>query len=115
MNENSEREKMIRIIIGSNERQFSSIHDLEESWIAQQINRRQAVGQDVCVRVFIKQKPVNVLLTTTACSKGIGRGPPPKQQENAIFDLWDECGLNKADFSGGNVIAFFKILRKLLD
>lgn len=106
---------MIQIQIGSSERQFSSIRDLDESWINQQINRRKADGQAVCVQVSIEQTSVNIRLSTPACSKSGGGGRPPNPQEKAIFDLWDERGLNQANFSGGNVVAFFKQLRKLLD
>lgn len=106
---------MIRIIIGGNERQFDSIHDVDESWIAQQVNQRQSDGQNVCVRVFIKQGSVDIQLSTPACSKGGGGGRQPRPQEEAIFDLWKERGLNQTDFSGGNVIAFLKQLRKLLN
>ena len=105
---------MIRIIIGSSEREYSSIKDIEESWIAQQVDRRQEDEQDVCVQVFIKLDNVDVRLSTPACSKG-GGGRPPEPKEKAIFALWEERGLNQEDFSGGNVIAFFKQLRKLLD
>lgn len=106
---------MIRIKIGSSERQFSSISDLDESWITQQVNRRQADGQAVCVQVSIEQSSVNIRLSTPGCSKRSGGGRPPKPQEKAIFDLWDKRGLNQANFSGGNIVAFFKQLRKLLD
>ena len=114
MNKDLRRGSMIRITIGSNERQFSSIRDIDESWIAQQVNRRQSDGQTVCVQVFIKQNSVDILLSTPACSKGGGTGRPPKPQEQTIFNLWDERGLNQTNFTGGNVIAFFKQLRKLL-
>ncbi len=106
---------MIKIKIGSNERQFNSIRDLDESWINQQVNRRKADGQAVCVQVSIEQDSVNIRLSTPACSKSGGGGRAPKPQEKAIFDLWDGRGLNQTGFSGGNVIAFFKQLRKLLD
>jgi len=104
---------MIQIIIGSSKRQFNSVRDIDESWIAQQVNRRQSDGQDVCVQVFIKKDSIDIRLSTPACSKG-GGGRRPRPQEEAIFDLWKERVLNQIDFSGGNVIAFFKQLRKLL-
>jgi hypothetical protein len=106
---------MIRIIIGGSERQFSSVRNIDESWVAQQVNRRQSDGQNVCVQVIIKQDSVDMRLSTPACRKGDGGGRQPRPQEEAIFDLWAERGLNQIDFSGGNVIAFFKQLRKVLD
>jgi len=57
---------------------------------------------------------VNIRLSTPACRKSGGGGRPPNQQEKGIFELWDKQGLNRTDFSGGNVVAFFKQLRKLL-
>jgi hypothetical protein len=106
---------MIRIIIGSNERQFSSVNDIDENWIAQQVNRRQSDGQNVCVQVFIKQDSIDMKLSTPACKKDRGGGRQPRPQEEAIFDLWAERRLNQTDFSGGNVIAFLKQLRKLIN
>ncbi len=105
---------MIVIKIGSGERQFSSVSDIDESWINQQIRRRKDDGLDVCVQVSVQREAVDMRLSTPAC-KGYGGGNRrATEQEQGIFDLWDKHGLNAADFTGGKVIAFFKQLRKLL-
>jgi hypothetical protein len=115
LSKEQEGEDMIRIKIDSNEHKYNSINDLDESWIAQQVNRRQADGKEVCVRVFIKHESVDVRLGTPACKKISGSSRQPRSREEAIFDLWEQRGLNKENFSGGNIVAFFKQLRKLLD
>ena len=106
---------MIQIQIGSSERRINSIDELEESWINQQVNCRKDDGQNVCVQVAIEQDSINIRLSTPACAINGGCGRPPNQQERAIFDLWGKHGLNQSNFSGGNVVAFFKQLRRILD
>ena len=106
---------MIRISIGTSERQISSISYLDESWINQQINRRKDDGQEICVQVVIEHNSVNMHLSTPACAKSRRGGRSPNQKESIIFDLWKKCGLKQSNFSGGNVVAFFKQLRKILE
>ena len=55
---------MIKIRIGEAEREFE---DVEEGWINQQVNRRQADGLEVCVEVFIKKKDIDLILSTPTC------------------------------------------------
>jgi len=98
---------MIRVRIGDAERELSSV---SESWINQQINRRCADGQSVCVRVIIHQDQLNMTLSTPSCPKGSG-GRPPNRYEEQVFDLWGKRGLNQEQFTGGNLIAFLKQLR----
>ena len=50
---------MIRVRIGDSERELSSI---SEGWVNQQINRRRADGQNVCVRVIIRHEQLNMTL-----------------------------------------------------
>jgi hypothetical protein len=54
-------------------------------------------------------------LSTPACAVNGGGGRAPNPEEKAIFDLWKKHGLNQMDFSGGNVIAFFKQLKNILN
>ena len=100
---------MITIKIGSDER---ALNDLDESWINQQINRRKRDGIVICVQVIVKTGDIDMMLSTPSCPRGVGRKPYPKEKE--IFDLWDKRGLNKSDFTGGNLIAFLKQLGKIL-
>ncbi len=106
---------MVIIKIGSGERQFSSVRDIDESWINQQINRRNEDGLDVCVQVSVQQEAVDIRLSTPACTGYGGGGRRATEQEQGIFDLWEKHGLNASDFTGGKVVAFFKQLRKLLN
>jgi hypothetical protein len=96
---------MIRIRIGDSER---ILRDADENWINQQINRRHQAGEQVCVRVFVENNSVNMVLSTCECPDEGRGGRPPNVQEKRIFDLWDKVGLNKPKFHGGNLIAFLK-------
>ncbi|MEA3280069.1 MAG: hypothetical protein U9Q38_05670 [Thermodesulfobacteriota bacterium] len=98
---------MIRVRIGDAERELSSV---SENWVNQQINRLRADGHLVCVRVIIRQDQLNMTLSTQGCPKGSG-GRPPNRYEEQVFDLWGKRGLNKEQFTGGNLIAFLKQLR----
>ena len=97
---------MIRVRIGDSEREFSSI---SEGWVNQQINRRRADGQNVCVRVIIRHGQLNMTLSTPSCPQGTS-GRPPNRHEKQVFDLWEKRGLNKDQFTGGNLVAFLKQL-----
>ena len=99
---------MIRVRIGDAERELSSV---SENWINQQLNRRGADGQSVCVIVIIHQDQLNMTLSTPNCSKGSG-GRPPNRYEEQVFNLWEKRGLNQEQFTGGNLIAFLKQLRR---
>ncbi len=104
-------EYMIRIRIGNDERELSSV---DEHWINQQINRRKADGQTVCVRVTVREGDLDMVLATPTCGASGGGGRPPRPQEKEVFDLWNLRGLNDVEFSGGNVVAFFKQLKSFI-
>ena len=100
---------MIRVIIGDSERELSSI---DADWINQQVNRRRADGQAVCVKAIIKADQLDMILTSAGCLQGaIGGGRRPNRYEQEIFDLWEKRGLNEENFHGGNLVAFLKQLR----
>lgn len=99
---------MIRVIIGDSERELSNI---SEHWINEQINRRKRDGLSICVRVIINEDQLNLSLTTSGCRHTATRGRAPNKYESEAFDLWDKTGLNKENFSGGNLIAFLKQLK----
>lgn len=101
---------MIRIRIGEAERELANA---DEHWITQQINRRRANGQTVCVRVTVHDGELNMELSTPTCETS-GRGRPPRPKEKKVFDLWNKLGLDEADFTGGNLVAFLKQLRNFL-
>lgn len=99
---------MIRVRIADEERQLGTA---DAQWINQQINRRRADGQSVCVRVVIHGGGLDMVLSTPNCGTGGSGGRPPTTQEKRVFDLWDKRGLNNADFNGGNLIAFLHQLK----
>ncbi|HZK11845.1 MAG TPA: hypothetical protein VFD10_05790 [Atribacterota bacterium] len=105
---------LIKIRIGNNERQFDDVYNVDESWINQQINKHREDKEKVCVRVYIKNEFIDILLTTPACGGGGGSGRGPNPQEREILNLWNIRGLNEEKFSGGNLISFFKQLRKII-
>lgn len=45
-------------------------------------------------------------LSTPSCSPGGGGRRQANERELAIFKLWDERGLNDAEFAPGNLIVF---------
>ena len=99
---------MITVTIGSELRRFE---DVSEQWINQQIHRRRQDNVASCVAVSINLPPLNMVLTTPGC-KGGGGGRPPNEREKQIFDLWHRLGLNDERFTGANVVAFLKQLRR---
>ncbi len=105
---------MITVQIGSSSRKEKDPRNIDESWITQQIVRRKADGQRVCVRITVDCEKVNVILATADCGGGGGGGRPPNQLEECIFDLWDRSGMRRADFAPGNLIAFLKALWQLV-
>jgi hypothetical protein len=105
---------MITIRIGESVRSLDDDRNFDESWIIQQINRRRADNQPVCVQISIKQSPLNMTLSSSGCP-GCGGGTRlPNQHEQQIFDLWEKAGMSKSEFHGGNLVAFFKQLSSLI-
>lgn len=100
---------MVKIRIGDSER---TLKDAEESWINQQINDRRLSGDPVCVRIFVQDASMNMVLSTCDCADRSFATRPPNLQEKRIFDLWDRLGLNKSDFHAGSVIAFLKQIER---
>jgi len=105
---------MIIIRISNISREFEKARDIDENWIMEQLNRRRLAGNEICVRVSIKEDLLNLSLSSHGCNGGGGGGRPPNEQEDTVFDLWDKVGMNKADFSGGALIAFFKQIHRII-
>ncbi|HSK74518.1 MAG TPA: hypothetical protein VK892_22645 [Pyrinomonadaceae bacterium] len=105
---------MVNLKIGANELRFDNLAGIDEHWINQQINGLRKDGHPVCIRVSIDEGPVNLSLVTSDCASSGGGGREPNEDENKIFDLWDELGLNKKDFPSGKFIAFLKQARNII-
>ena len=105
---------LIKICIGNNERQFDDVYNIDESWINQQINKRKEDKEKICIRVYIKNEFIDILLTTPTCGEGRSSGRRPNPQEKEIFNLWKIRGLNEEIISGGKLISFLKQLRKII-
>ncbi len=90
------------------------LDDATESWINEQIDRRRRDGASICITVRIQLPGVDLRLDTPACGGGSGGGRQPNSSEQQIINLWNERKLNSSDFSGGNVVAFVKQLRRLI-
>lgn len=106
----------ISIAINGNNRSYRDLREIDEGWINQQVTRRKKDGQIVCVKVDIDNESARLALSSYGCQGGMGGGGgrQPTPRERAIFDLWEECGLKDASYSGGHVIKFLKQLRNLL-
>lgn len=102
---------MITIRIGD---ETKSLADASENWITQQINRRHQDGQNVCVEVMVNTSGLNLRLATAGCGSGMVRGRPLVGREIGVVELWEKFGLGDPSFSGGNLIAFLKQLRRHL-
>jgi hypothetical protein len=105
---------MIAVKIGANARDFRSVDEVEESWLNRQISGLRDDHHPVCVRVTVNEGPLNMSLTTADCSASDGGSRPPNATEAQAFELWRKLGLDKSEFSGGNLVAFFKQLRRLV-
>ena len=105
---------MVTVKIGPSARDFESVERIDESWINRQINGLRGDGQAVCVRVSLQEGPLHMSLTTPSCAGSAGGGRGPNREEAMVFELWEKHGLNRTDFQGGNLIAFFKQVRKVI-
>jgi hypothetical protein len=100
---------MITVSIGEEEH---SLQDATEQWINQQIQRRRADNQAICVRVSIRQGDLDMVLATPSCNGAGSGGRTPNANELEVFRLWRERGLREPDFSGGSLIAFLAQLKR---
>src|SRR5947209_6315140 len=99
----------IRIKIAGVEKAYE---DVDESWVAQQINRRRADHQAVCVQVMVDVPGINLALSTPTCGDGGGGGRAPNAREPEIFELWAKHHLDQVSFSVGDLTSFLKQLSR---
>lgn len=100
---------MIRVSVDGNTK---SLDDWSQSELRDAIEARRSVGKDVCVRVHIESGGLNLTVSTPACSSG-GGGRPPTPQENEIFTLWAQRGMNVNDFKVGQLTAFLNQVKHI--
>ncbi len=101
---------MINVQIEGNEKRLS---DASESWIREQIGRRQRDGLKVCVRVSVKIGSVDIALSSGGC-QSFGRGSRlPTSKETQICNRWNDLKLNEAQIDIGCLIKFLKQVESL--
>lgn len=106
---------LITIEISTARREWVSLDEIQESWIAQQITRRQRDGQPVCVRVDIHSPQINVTLRAGQCNgRGGGGDRLPNEYERPVIDLWNARTDKNGMVHPGEIDSFFKQLRRLL-
>ena len=89
--------------------------DITPDWINHQIHHCQANHQPVCVKIFVRQNGLDMILATSGCpdsGRASARRPNPREQE--LFDLWRKFDLDGTHFTGGNLVAFLAHLRHAL-
>lgn len=89
--------------------------DVDEHWVNQRINGLRHDRQVVWVLIRIEVSGMHLTLCTPNYPhSGGGGGRAPNGREREIFDLWDERGLGNGQFSGGNLVAFLKQVRRMI-
>ena len=104
----------ITIEIGSTSREWHSLDEVDESWIAQQITERERAGQPFCVKIGISDSTVNVGMQVGQCQGGFPSGSRPNEDEERIIQLWRDRVKSNGHIDPGQIIAFFKQLRRYL-
>ena len=100
---------MVSVKIGPRE---LSLSEVNPHWIEQQINGNRREGTAFTVVVRVQVDGVNLCFVAPPPPGGPGR--EYSARETAIIELWMRCGMNRAGFSPGDLIAFLKQLPRLL-
>jgi len=83
---------------------------IDEGWIARTIQSLRHEGEDVCVRVSVKDNGLDLAVTAGVCPPGQG-GREPNPRERRIFDLWSQCGLSSdRELTPGRLVQCLKRL-----
>jgi hypothetical protein len=89
--------------------------EIIESWVNQQINKRREANLPVCVRIYIKENHLDIMLSSPECPrKGKSKTSHLTKQQEMILSLWEKCKLNTNGFHGGNLVTFYKQVDKYL-
>ena len=101
---------MVTVSIGQSQMEMNQV---DEAWINQQLNGRRADGRSVCAQVQVRTADIDMVLSTPYCSRG-GGGRQANARELRIFQEWDQHHLNSPTYTGGQLIAFLRALRRLI-
>lgn len=100
---------MIQIEINGDKHNLS---DIQPGRINEQVRKRQDDGVAVCLRVYVQQNNVDVVLSCGDCGSSSGRGGRrANPDEEKIFSLWDKFGCKEKPINPGKVIAFLNQIK----
>lgn len=102
---------MVKVQVGNEVRDWKEV---DVHWLCNAINGRRDDKQPACVRVTVKEGPLDMILSTPGCGGGIGGSRAPNADEGEIISLWNKLHLNEPGFRCGNVQAFLVQLRRLI-
>lgn len=91
-----------------------SLEGLSESWLHEQIQRRQRAGEQVCVEVLVRTADMNVGVSSGACPTGKNSTRRPTDKERQVVELWAHFGLDDRVLNSGKLVAFLSRLRALV-
>lgn len=106
---------MITVKIGQSSREWASLDDVQESWIAQQVIERRRSGQPVCVYVGLSFPGIDLGLIAGECPPS-PPGPTKSlnEDERKILELWIQRTRRNGRVDPGEINSFFKQLRPLI-
>lgn len=95
---------MIKVEINGDKHDLS---DIDKSWINEQVRKRQDDDVAVCLRIYIQQNNIDIVLSCGECGSGSGGSRRrANTDEEKIFSLWSKFGCNQKPINPGKVIAF---------
>ena len=87
------------------------LSDINSGWINEQIRKRQDDGVPVCLRIYVKQSNIDVVLSCGECSADGGGGRRANHDEEKIFSLWEKFGCKDSPLNPGKIIAFLNQIK----
>lgn len=99
---------MITIEINDSRQDLS---DINPSWINEQVRKREADGLAVCLKIYIKEGNIDLVLSCGDCGAAGGGGRQPNPEEQQIFELWDKFGCSDKPINPGKINAFLSQIK----
>jgi hypothetical protein len=100
---------MVKIEINEVRQDFS---DINPSWINEQIRKRQDNGIPVCVKIYIQEGNVDLVLSCGDCgAQGGGGVRRPNPDEERVFALWEKFGCKEKPIIPGKITAFLNQIK----